>query len=53
MGWSMAWIAIAMFVALFMFDDTLVGWTDPAGRVQLALVSAFIFGTISGYRAKD
>ena len=48
----MAWIAMALFIALFMFGDTLVGWSDAGGRVQLALFSAFIFGTISGYRAK-
>jgi hypothetical protein len=49
----MAWIAMSLFIALFMFGDTLVGWSDPGGRVQLALFSAFIFGTISGYRAKS
>ena len=48
----MAWIAMALFIALFMFGDTLVGWTDPVGHVQLALFGAFVFGTISGYRAK-
>ena len=49
----MAWIAIALFVALFMFGDALVGWHDPAGHVQLALFAAFLFGTISGYRVKS
>jgi len=45
-------IAIAMFVSLFAWGATYFGWTDPEGKVQLALFTSFILGIISGYRAK-
>lgn len=45
-------IAIAMFVAVFGWGDSFVGWQDPEGKVQLALVTCFILGIISGYKAK-
>jgi len=46
-------IAIAMFVALFGWGATYFGWTDPDGKVQLALATSFILGIIGGYRAKS
>lgn len=48
----MAGLAIALFVALFGFGHEIVGWSDPQGRVQLALFMAFLFGIISGYRTR-
>jgi hypothetical protein len=45
-------IAIAMFVALFGWGATYFGWSDPDGKVQLALATSFILGIIGGYRAK-
>ena len=39
-------IAIAMFVALVGFGGKYFGWSDPDGKVQLALVTAFILGII-------
>lgn len=48
----MGGIAIAVFVALFGFGGKYFGWSDPDGKVQLALVSCYILGAISGYRAK-
>lgn len=48
----MVWLAIAMFVTLFAFGDTYFGWEDPRGNIQLAIFAAFVFGTISGYKAK-
>ena len=33
-------IAIAMFVALFGWGAHYFGWSDPDGKVQLALVTA-------------
>jgi hypothetical protein len=39
-------IAIAMFVALVGFGGKYFGWSDPGGKVQLALVTAFILGII-------
>ena len=49
---TMATLAMTMFVALFAFGGQYFGWTDPVGRVQLALFSAFVFGIICGYRVK-
>jgi hypothetical protein len=48
----MAVIAIAMFIALFGLGSRYFGWSDPDGKVQLALAASFIFGIISGYRAR-
>ena len=49
----MAFIAILLFVALFAFGRTYFGWDDPKGDVQLALVSAFVFGIICGFRVRN
>ena len=46
-------IAIAMFIALFGWGSNFFGWSDPEGKVQLALVTSFILGIIGGYRAKN
>ena len=48
----MVWLAIAMFVALFGWGGQYFGWSDPTGRVQLALFTSFILGVISGYKNK-
>ena len=45
-------IAIAMFVALFGWGSTYFGWSDPEGKIQLALATSFILGIIGGYKAK-
>jgi hypothetical protein len=45
-------IAIAMFVALVGFGGKYFGWSDPDGKVQLALITSFILGIIGGYRAR-
>jgi hypothetical protein len=45
-------IAIAMFVTLFAWGSNYFGWTDPEGKIQLALATSFILGIISGYKAK-
>lgn len=45
-------LAIAMFVALVGFGGRYFGWSDPDGKVQLALVTSFILGIIGGYRAR-
>ena len=54
-GRSDAWsgIAIAMFVALFGWGASYFGWSDPEGKVQLALATCFILGIIGGYKAKS
>jgi hypothetical protein len=48
----MAVLAMVMFVTLFAFGHDYFGWSDPGGKVQLALVSAFVFGIICGFRVK-
>ena len=45
-------IAVAMFVALFGWGSSYFGWSDPQGKVQLALVTSFILGIIGGFKAK-
>lgn len=48
----MTGLALAMFIGLFAFGPDMLGWQDPDGHIQLALFMAFIFGIISGYRAR-
>lgn len=48
----MGYLAVVGFVALLAFGRTYFGWDDASGNIQIALVSAFVFGLVSGYRAK-
>ena len=45
-------IAIVMFVALFGWGADYFHWSDPDGKVQLALFTSFILGIIGGFKAK-
>lgn len=45
-------IAIAMFIALVGWGGKYFGWADPDGKVQLALVTAFILGIIGGFKTR-
>jgi hypothetical protein len=45
-------IAIAMFIALFGWGATYFGWSDPEGKVQLALFTCFILGATCGYKSR-
>ena len=45
-------IAVAMFVAMFAWGSNYFGWSDPEGKVQLALFTSFILGIIGGYKAR-
>jgi hypothetical protein len=45
-------IASAMFIAMFAWGAQYCGWSDPEGKVQLALFTSFILGIIGGYKAK-
>ena len=42
-----------LFIAVFTFGKDYFGWSDPAGYVQLSLVSCFVFGIICGIRVKS
>ena len=46
-------IAALMFIALFGWGQDYFHWTDPSGRVQLALFTAFILGIICGFKTKQ
>lgn len=46
-------LAIAIFVALFGWGSNYFGWSDPDGKIQLALATSFVLGIIGGYRAKE
>ena len=46
-------IAITMFIALVGWGGRYFGWDDPDGKVQLALVTAFILGIIGGFKSRD
>jgi len=45
-------LAATMFIALFGWGSTYFGWSDPEGRVQLALFTTFVLGLICGYKTK-
>jgi uncharacterized membrane protein YjjB (DUF3815 family) len=46
-------ISIAMFIALVGWGSRYFGWSDPDGKVQLALVTSFILGVIGGFKARS
>lgn len=47
----MSGVALAMFVGLFAWGQQIVGYDDPHGKVQLALLATFSLGLTIGYRA--
>ncbi len=47
-----AGLALAMFIALFAWGANYFGWTDPDGKVQLALFTSFILGVIASYKTR-
>ena len=49
----MVGIAIAMFIAVFGWGASYFGWSDPDGKVQLALATCFILGCVGGYKTKS
>jgi hypothetical protein len=49
---AMVALAAAMFVALFGFGASYFGWSDPEGKVRLALFTTFVLGIICGYKTK-
>jgi hypothetical protein len=51
--WAMIGIAVALFIAPFGWGSNYFGWSDPDGKIQLALATCFILGVLSGYKAKS
>jgi hypothetical protein len=47
-----AGVAIAMFVALVGWGGKYFGWSDPDGKVQMALVVSFILGIVGGLKSR-
>jgi hypothetical protein len=47
-----AGIALAMFIALFGWGARYFGWSDPTGKVQLALFTSFILGVVASYKSR-
>ena len=45
-------IAATMFMALFGFGASYFGWSDPEGKVRLALFTTFTLGIICGYKTR-
>lgn len=47
----MAYLATAIFFGLFLVGPTYFGWSDPGGRVSLALITCFLLGAVAGFKA--
>lgn len=52
-GKPMVAIAATMFIALFGWGQEYFHWSDPAGKIQLALFTSFVLGIICGYKTKQ
>ncbi len=50
---EMVAIAAMMFVWLFGWGQEYFHWSDPTGKIQLALFTSFILGIICGYKTKQ
>jgi hypothetical protein len=50
----MAMVALAamMFMGLFGFGASFFGWSDPEGKIRLALFATFTLGIICGYKTR-
>lgn len=49
----MVGIALAIFIAVFGWGSNYFGWSDPEGKVQLALFTSFVLGIVCGYKTRD
>ena len=46
-------IAAMMFVWLFGWGQEYFNWSDPSGKIQLALFASFVLGIVCGYKTKQ
>jgi len=53
MGFEMVALSATLFLGLFGFGATYFGWSDPEGKVRLALFATFTLGIISGYKLRN
>ena len=51
-GYTMVALATLMFMGLFGFGASYFGWSDPEGKVRLALFATFTLGIICGYKTR-
>jgi hypothetical protein len=51
-GTMLVGLAALMFVALAGWGGNYFGWSDPDGKVQLALFTCFVLGALAGYKVK-
>jgi hypothetical protein len=49
---QMVAIAATMFIALFGWGQEYFHWSDPSGKVQLALFTSFVLGIVCGYKTR-
>ncbi len=52
MGCAMVALATLMFMGLFGFGSSYFGWSDPEGKIRLALFATFTLGVIAGYKTR-
>jgi hypothetical protein len=45
-------LALAIFIDVIGWGSSYFGWSDPEGKVQLALFTCFILGALCGYKTK-
>ena len=46
-------LSATLFMALFGFGASYFGWSDPEGKVRLALFATFTLGIICGYKVQS
>jgi hypothetical protein len=52
MEFAMVALATILFMGLFGFGSTYFGWSDPDGKVRLALFATFTLGILCGYKSR-
>ena len=52
MEFVMVALAAMMFMALFGYGASYFGWSDPEGKVRLALFATFTLGIVCGYKTR-
>jgi hypothetical protein len=45
-------LASGILITLLIWGANFFGWSDPDGKIQLALATSFILGCVSGYKSK-
>ena len=48
----MSYLSTAIFIGLFLIGPTYFGWSDPSGKVSMALFTCFLLGAVAGLKAK-